>query len=121
VIWHRWEDFINGLYDSGLDPERQALSAALLRDPEQFRETAREMLRAWPVAARHNLRSMLTSRNAWLGQATCCYAHKATSADTRQAWGMLTNAEQRSANDVAANLRETWEREQQDAQAVLDF
>lgn len=99
--YDEWEDYKNGMYALSLDVDRAALALGLLRCPDEFRETAREMLRAWPVAAQHNLGNLWTGRRAWVGQASCCYAFGATSADTRSAWGCMTNAEQRAANSAA--------------------
>jgi hypothetical protein len=120
-VWDRWEDYRNGLYVPAIHSDRVDQSAALLRDPDQFFEVAREMLREWPNSAYHNLVNMWSGRNAWIGQASCCYAHQATAADTRQAWGQLSNDEHRAANRVAMFVRELWERGARDAQAVLDL
>lgn len=121
AIWDYWEDYRHGLYVPAIHSDRVELSAKLLADPDHFIEVAREMLREWPYSAHHNLVHLWTGRNAWVGQASCCYAHGATSADTRQAWGMLTNDEHRAANAVAVHVREAWERRTRDAQAVLDL
>lgn len=121
AIWDHWEDYRHGLYSPFMHPDRQAASAGLLRDPDHFREVACEMLRAWPNSAYHNLSNMWSGRNAWLGQASCCYSHGATAADTRAAWGTLTQIEQRLANEVARCVRAEWERSTRDAQAVLDL
>jgi hypothetical protein len=107
--WHDWEDYLAGLYHAVHTPENVPLSAAVLRDPEVFREAAMEMVREWPRAADHNLNKMWSGRNAWVGQATCCYVHQATAADTRVAWGTLSNPEQRAANAVADLVRAMWE------------
>jgi hypothetical protein len=119
--WETWEDYTAGMYRGTLDLDRQADSARLLADPGGFTETAREMLREWPTAARQNLTNMWSGRNAWLGQAACCYAHGATAADTRAAWGTLTNAQQNAANAAARTVRFAWEKEQTDAQTFLVF
>lgn len=116
--WSEWEDFQAGMYEPTIDDDRVALSIGLLRDGERFREAAREMMREWPNAAIHNGAHMWTGRNAWVGQATCCYSHGATGAETRQAWGTLSNGEQSRANRVATAAREEWERGRQDAQAL---
>lgn len=117
--WDEWEDFTAGLYSEGIHHDQIPTAADLLRDPDQFREAAIEMLRHWPESARHNLAAMWSGRNAWLGQATCCYVHGINSATTRQAWGTLTNEEQRQANAVATACRIRWEQEVGHAQASL--
>lgn len=118
-IWDYWEDYQHGLYTPGSDPARVAASARLLGDPDCFWEVAREMVRAWPNSARHNLTNLWTGRNAWIGQASCCYSHKATSSETREAWGTLTQQEQRRANDIARGVRDLWEKGQRDAQTLF--
>lgn len=119
--WVEWEDYQAGLYRPDTDEGRQVASLELLSDPDSFREAAVEMLREWAHSARHNLAHMWSGRNAWMGQATCCYVHGATGADTRAAWGLLSNGEQRRANDVAVSVRAAWERDRRDAQTVFDF
>lgn len=122
--WLDWEDYRAGMYrtTSAPDPDRVRESAFLLTDPGGFRETAREMIRQWPNAARQNLDHMWTGRNAWIGQAACCYAHGATSAETRAAWGTLTNSQQIAANQVARTLRDERAKEVIDgAQTVFGF
>lgn len=107
-MWHSWEDWQNGLYSPTITDEHIADSARLLADPDQFLEVAREMVREWPNAAVHNLKHMWTGRRAWIGQASCLYAHGATSASTRLAWGHLTSPQQRAANTVAEIVDEEW-------------
>jgi hypothetical protein len=112
-----WEDYGAGMYAQRLDPDHIESAAGLLRDPEAFAEAASEMLREWPVAALQNIHHMWSGRNAWVGQATCCYSVGATSAETRAAWGLLTNNEQRAANSVAQSVRADWKKGHHDAQA----
>ncbi len=117
--WSEWEDYKAGLYAPTSSALAGAASLALLCDPDQFRETAREMLREWPNATVQNIRHMWSGRNAWIGQATCCYAHGATSLDTRDAWGQMSNDQQRAANLVAREVRDEWERGNHDAEALF--
>lgn len=112
-----WEDFASGMYESRIDPAQVEMSAALLRDVNAFDEAAREMLREWPTASVQNIRHMWSGRNAWIGQATCCYSLGSTSPETRAAWGLLNNTEQRAANEVARLVRAAWEKGHHDAQA----
>jgi len=100
--WTEWEDYNAGMWNTRpIDEAKVVLSVATLSDLGQFLETGREMIREWQTAAIHNIVSLKTGRRAWVGQASCCYSHKATSAETRQAWGQLANMEQRAANDIA--------------------
>lgn len=111
TAWIEWEDYQNGMYRPDYTPEHVAMSAELLGSPDDFREVAREMIRAWPGSAIHNLRNMWTGRNAWVGQASCLYAHNAPAIATREAWGTLTLDQQRAANQIADRARIEWEQD----------
>lgn len=110
MTWHEWEDWNAGLYLPDYTPAQVDASFALLTHPGHFEETAREVVREWPNAARQNLINMWTGRNAWLGQASCLYAHGAPGAATREAWGRMTNDQQRAANVTAERVRNEWGR-----------
>lgn len=116
--WDEWEDYQSGMYEPAARPEIVQAAAALLADETAFYEAAREMLREWPVSARQNQQHMWSGRNAWLGQASCCYSVGATGAETRTAWGTLSNSQQSAANAVAIAVRKTWEKGLQDAQTL---
>lgn len=118
MIWRSWEDYTAGMFEPTADPERITAAARLLGDPDQFFEAATEMIREWPHAAIHNLAHLWTGRNAWVGQATCCYSLDATGVETRLAWGQLSNEQQRRANRVAVSVREAWEAGRNHAQAI---
>ena len=100
--WDNWEDYAAGLYQHWmpLRPGKVQDSIRLLSDADRFAETAREMLRAWPGAARHNL-GLPSGRRSWVGQASCCYCHGASSEETASAWGRLSNQTQICANEIA--------------------
>lgn len=119
--WFGWEDYAAGMYEPLVVEAATVDSVRLLTDESLFAETAAEMLRAWPLAARHNLLVFPSGHNAWIGQASACYGHGATGATTRVAWGRLTNSSQRVANGVATDVCATWRKEVTDGQAVLDL
>lgn len=109
--WDNWEDWRAGLYQTLHTIEHVNDSATLLCDPDAFYETALEMVREWPHSSVHNLVHMWSGRNAWLGQASCCYAHGAPGGATREAWGQMTNTEQNAANTAARSVRDHYERQ----------
>jgi hypothetical protein len=119
--WTEWEDWRAGLYTTGVTTRRDAVasSVTLLSDSDGFLETAREMVREWPNAATHNLCLLATGRRAWVGQAACCYSHAATSSETREAWGRLSNAQQQAANNVADQVIEWFRKEVRDDAQTL--
>ena len=118
--WDRWEDYGAGMYEH-LIPLRAGKvrdSIRLLSDPGHFSETAREMVREWPEAARHNL-NLPSGRRSWIGQAACCYCHGATSEETCHAWGRLANGTQRRANQVADQITDEYDRGVLGAEALF--
>ena len=117
--WSEWEDYQAGMYLGRYEPAMTSESVALLTSPDRFLETAREMVREWETAAVQNLCRMWTGRNAWIGQASCCYSHQATGLETRVAWGQMTNDQQRAANAVAVKVRNEYERNRRDAQTLF--
>lgn len=106
--WDSWEDYAAGLYQHRLAPGRVQDSVRLLSDAAGFEEAAWEMVCAWPNAADHNLYLLTTGRQAWIGQATCCYHHGATAEETRAAWGQLSNETQDRANKVASAIADEY-------------
>lgn len=118
--WDDWEDYKAGLY------EKRALrasvinqSAELLSDPDQFLEVGLEMVREWGNAATQNLVNLATGKQAWIGQASCCYAHGATADETKVAWGLLTNWKQIGANRVADSIEAGFMRGRNHAQTLF--
>lgn len=107
--WNNWEDWQGGMYARQWEEHHVRSSVALLCDCDQFAEVAWEMVLAWPHAAHHNLSNMWAGRNAWVGQASCLYAHQAPALATREAWGALSLESQRQANTVAQTVRIRWE------------
>ena len=108
--WTEWEDYAAGLYQRHYTARDVERSRALLEDPNRFAAEAADVLVRWPNASIHNLRYLWTGRNAWLGQAACCYAHRAPAVATREAWGMMTHDSQKIANRVAKDIRSQWEK-----------
>lgn len=120
--WNSWEDWHAGLYAARpVDSAMVKLSVALLADRDQFREVASEMVRAWPNGARHGIGDLPDGARAWVGQSSCCYAHGASGRETREAWGLLTDAQRSVANAIADDVVERWRKDVVDgAQALFD-
>lgn len=111
TVWSNWEDYLAGMYaNASIRPSIVLLSQELLSDPDTFQEAGREMIRMWQRAAQHNLGYLPSSRRAWVGWATCCYVHGATSQETRLAWGRMSLNCQQHANAVANGLILEYER-----------
>ena len=73
----QWEDFLAGMYVLSVPPEAEQEfiddSEELLADPIELNRAMSTVIAAWPIAARVNLSHVARNRQAWLGQAACCY------------------------------------------------
>lgn len=105
-----WEDWQNGLWRQCVAVTYEMDRAAfILTHPVIFANAAREMLRAWPNAAEHNLTNVEQNRRAWLGQATCCHRAGVAESATRFAWWTLSSAVRDEANATADHVIAAWE------------
>lgn len=99
-----WEDWKEGMYKATcfMDDTQMVHDCYLLLScPEYFHECASFIIHNWPKSTEHNLTNRARNRQAWLGQASCCFAHGAPEYLTKQAWGLLTEKQQKIANAVA--------------------
>lgn len=107
-----WEDANSGLYDfpSSVDDALTVLlSAELLANEGKFFNQAMQMIDSWTVAAATNLSNRARNRQAWIGQATCCYAFGAKEHQVKDAWHTLTKKQQEQANNTADEVIAIWE------------
>ena len=120
----QWEDFLAGMYVLSVPPEAEQEfiddSEELLADPIELNRAMSTVIAAWPIAARVNLSHVARNRQAWLGQAACCYTHGAPEYLTRLAWHRLMPAEQAAANRVADINIAIWERGHSNAQTLFE-
>lgn len=115
-IYHHhslWEDYKAGLYrlpccqDSNHQIE---LSKIILSHPNIFYNIALQMVQEWRFAAEANLSNRGRNRQAWIGQAACCFNHKAAEHQTKEAWWLLSKKQQNKANESADCVIDLWER-----------
>lgn len=108
-----WEDANSGMYDcpsSTDDPLKVSLSAELLANAPRFFNAAMEMVDTWTVSAKTNLSNRSRNRQAWIGQATCCYVFGAKEHQVKEAWHTLTKKQQDDANEAADEVISIWEK-----------
>lgn len=108
--YNKWEDYHAGMYDESRDgrKERVLNAAHILGTPGICRKAMEKVVSEWLIATEYNLSNAEINRKAWLGQAACsCYAgiHED---ETREAWGIMTEAQRVEANRIAANIIENW-------------
>lgn len=112
--YEKWEDWKDGLYALSVSDSDETMvvrAARLLSDVDLFREAALKVIHQWPHAAEVNLSNRSRNRQAWLGQAACCFVCGATEDLTKEAWHRLSPAEQDAANMVADYVIAVWEQE----------
>lgn len=110
--YHIWEDYLNGMYEErkdGKKQERIAQSVELLRNANELYAAMSYVANTWKYAAEVNLSNRGCNRQAWLGQAACCYVVHATEAEVRQAWNLLEDSERNAANTIADRVSYEWE------------
>jgi len=108
--YEKWEDYLNGMYRMKYDNEPELIEKAksILCNPPLFMEVAKEVINNWRIATDVNLSNESTNRNAWIGQASCCYKYSVPELVTRKAWGELQPVERKQANDVAEKILNHW-------------
>lgn len=112
--YYKWEDWQNGLFIPETFTtkliEKIKLSKDLLTNCEEFRITMKKMIKEWRFASEENLSDTNINRQAWLGQAACCYKHKNPEHITRYAWREMTEEEQTMANLEADKIIKEFEK-----------
>lgn len=106
-----WEDHAHGMFQITKGDNNNIIkdAAALLNDPDKLLEAMRHVAFKWKHSAEMNLSNRNRNRQAWLGQASCCYAVEAPEELTKRAWGTLTTKERDTANGVADKVIVEWE------------
>lgn len=113
--YRNWEDFRAGMYvlPSKEDEDLQVRCAVrLLSKPSMFYAVALRMIDEWPVSARVHLSNTSRNRQAWIGQASCCFAYGCPEHQTKDAWHRLSLDQQSVANKTADEVIEIWEKNQ---------
>lgn len=85
------------------------MSMMLLKQPKQLEKYMALVVRDWVYSSEVYLTYKGYNRQAWLGQAACCYAHGATEAETKRGWRLLTQEEMDRANASADRVIKDWE------------
>ena len=103
--YYKWEDWQSGMYLSEVlisDLQNKISKAkSLLINIAEFSEVMGKIIKEWSFACEENLTDIAMNRQAWLGQAACCYKHSISESVTRLAWRNLTKEQQDNANKAA--------------------
>lgn len=112
-IWHpftAWEDWHAGQYALSGTTGHIGLAIRLLSAPLVLLPTMRTVVQVWPISAAVNMTNGSRNRQAWLGQASCCYLCGSPEVSTKTAWRRLTNPQRDEANGVADVVIAEWDR-----------
>lgn len=106
----KWEDYQNGMYTLVQPIEDNILKGAnLLKNENLFFQTALNVINNWVISTDVNLTSPNVNKQAWIGQASCCYKYGNNELTTRKSWALLTDIEQYKANAVANKIINIYE------------
>lgn len=103
-IYHRyekWEDFRHGLYCDQISEAGIQAAKTVLSNNEILDHAMWFVLNYWVNSAQINLSNKSRNRQAWLGQAACCWLVHASENETKSAWHQLTENERIQANAIA--------------------
>lgn len=104
IFYHHdlWECWKKGLYRNGRKDEiKIQKSYVCLQSPQECDSAFKNVVLGWPVSSAVNLSNRSINRQAWIGQASCCFNHGANEEETKIAWFLLTKEEQDRANQIA--------------------
>lgn len=109
-----WEDYQNGMYRTAKDGnEQKRISEAviLFRDLKKLQSNMQYVADNWKYSATTKMSDTSNNHQAWLGQASLCYALGCNVYETVEAWRKLTDKERADANHVADIVFEKWKKQ----------
>lgn len=104
-----WEDYQNGMYDlereyTEKEEEELANKVKLFLSSDEFFNIGLIVITQWKYASEHNLTNNHRNKQAWIGQASCCFKLNVPERITKHGWKLLTLKEQKKANKVADDI-----------------
>ena len=109
-VWENyknWEDYQNGMYQSGCDKEIVLQCLEILTSKE-LKQNMIDTSKTYEIATKVNFTNKMFNPVSWLGQATCNLLIKATAQETCQAWMMMSKEQQDKANKIAKEVIKEW-------------
>jgi hypothetical protein len=110
--WDKWECYPAGFYNdrppAGMTASGATVAyAEFLKDTPAFAAALERVLTEWPNSCEHYLSNANMNRIAWLGQASACIA-MGLPAQFRSGFNLLSEEEQRTANETALVALNKW-------------
>lgn len=121
--YDKWECFKAGFYEGSKEgmTKQQCEEAYrdFLSDDKKFRKALSKVIKEWKNSCEHYLTNASMNRIAWLGQASACYALGIPSA-FRGGFYLMTESQQKKANETALEYLNKWLKENGYQQATLE-
>lgn len=122
--WDKWECYPAGFYEdhapNGMSNEEAMQEyAKFLRDIPRFRAALWRVISGWKNSCEHYLSNENMNRIAWLGQAAMCIDSGIPSS-FRSGYNLLTEDEQREADEVALEYLNSWLDSKNEYQLTLE-
>jgi hypothetical protein len=111
--WHpfwKWEEVKHNMWGNASD-RREWLQRAIefTGNHELYGFWMMRVADAWKYSCEHHLTKLDTNRKPWIGHAAVAMAMQCPEDIVREAWGHLTEEQQRLANAAADRAIEHWE------------
>jgi len=114
--YKEWEDYQAGVWRTVPPKEHDELLEWCIKftgDHELYGDAMKKVTRHWPKSTRHHLTNSSINQKAWIGHAACCFEKYCPEYITREAWNLLTESQQRNANNVASIAINEWKQNYQ--------
>lgn len=112
-IWHpytAWEEMAFNMWGSVTDRACWLQKAIeFTGDHKLYGEWMMKVVDLWPFSCQQNLTKLDTNRKAWIGHAAVAMAMQCPEDIVRQAWGFLSEEQQKLANLQAECAIKYWE------------
>lgn len=110
--FEKWECNKAGFYESkppkGMSAEDcKIIYRDLLSNIPEFKAALEKVIKEWKYSCEHYLTNSAMNRIAWLGQAALCI-EKGVSSEFRAGFGMLTESQQKAADEEALKALNKW-------------
>jgi hypothetical protein len=113
-IWHpytSWEEMQFNMWGNVKDRADWLQKAIeFTGDHELYGFWMLNAVNLWPLSCEQNLTKLDTNRKAWIGHAAVALAIQCPEDIVRQAWGFLSDEQQKLANKKAQEAIEQWEK-----------
>lgn len=108
--YKNWEDYQNGMWKPYPKEDESDLINDAIKCLNNPKESMTRVIKEWVIATKVNLTNLGCNRKSWLGQAACCIEYRVPESLTRIAWNSLPDGVKKSANLIAKQIIEEWER-----------